>query len=282
MLFNRLLIATAMLLSWRLVPATSVTWRSSIEEAMRISSTSHKPVLVYFYARWENWCKRCDKEVFEDTVIVKRLRSFELARVDVDTPAGAKKRKRYEIYAYPSFLFIDAKGSVLTKSTGFEERPNFLQRLGLALSLAEKQRNIEALAKKSSNPLLWELKAILFAKQWMESDALQSLKKAKELDPQNKLGHLATAFNSLGDYYQQRQQFRTAIHYFIEGSRVARTPDEEAYSCLSVNACARSTKNWILAAEYARATLAIPGVSRDDRRMASDFLARLMPTGRAR
>jgi tetratricopeptide (TPR) repeat protein len=278
---KRFWVVVAIFMVWGSPIAASYRWHTTLAEATLASAQSHKPILIYFFATWEKWCFRCEKEIYTDDKVLEGLRSFEAVKINAESTDGAQLRKQYQIYAYPSFLFKDSQGNILTKSVGFEDPLVFRQRLNLALSLASRQRDIEALAAHSASPLLYELKAILYAKKWMVNDAIQCLNKAVQLDPTNKLGRLTTAYNSLGDYYQQREEFVPAMRSFLAGSKVARTPNEKAYSYLSICACATSSGHPRLATDYAVATMNIRGVSDYDRRLASSYISQ-MPTNRMR
>ena len=101
-----------------------------------IRATTHRPLMVEFYADWCVSCKEIERFVFSDVRVIRRLRDVSLLRIDVtdNTPAQQKLLKRFGLFGPPAILFFDQKGELVdgVRVIGYQNADKFLQTLAAA------------------------------------------------------------------------------------------------------------------------------------------------------
>lgn len=104
--------------------ADKINWEG-YPRGMSIASENKKPVFLHFYATWCSFCRKMDKESFQDTSIASRLNeSFIPIRVDIEIqPEIAKK---YGVFALPTTYFFDSKGQKLGQIPGYIDKDRLL------------------------------------------------------------------------------------------------------------------------------------------------------------
>ena len=86
---------------------------------LEIAKTENKLVFVDFYTTWCLPCNLMDEDVFTDKELSKFLNdNFINYKVDAEKGNGANLSVLYQIIAYPTLLFLDAEGNVLTRKIG--------------------------------------------------------------------------------------------------------------------------------------------------------------------
>lgn len=86
---------------------------------LEVAKTENKLVFVDFYTTWCLPCKLMDEDVFTDKELSKFLNdNFINYKVDAEKGNGANLSVLYQIMAYPTLLFLDAEGNVLTRKIG--------------------------------------------------------------------------------------------------------------------------------------------------------------------
>lgn len=84
-----------------------------------------KPVVVYFWAVWCQYCKKFDTEIFPDPA-VKPLLQERFHRVFVDLDEDRRNASRFGVLYPPTLLFMNASGSTLFRLNGFLEKEDLL------------------------------------------------------------------------------------------------------------------------------------------------------------
>jgi len=86
---------------------------------LETAKTENKLVFVDFYTTWCLPCKLMDEDVFTDKELSKFLNeNFINYKVDAEKGNGANLSVLYQIMAYPTLLFLDAEGNVLSRKIG--------------------------------------------------------------------------------------------------------------------------------------------------------------------
>ncbi len=115
--------------------------KRALEEAKR----GDKLIFIDAYTTWCGPCKMMDREVFTDsTVAAFYNRSFVNLKLDMEKGDGLATAKKYQVRAYPSFLFIDASESLVHRGLGYQPVPRFLD---LGQEATDPSRQIGTLAK---------------------------------------------------------------------------------------------------------------------------------------
>ncbi len=86
-----------------------------LEQALALSVTQGKPVLLDFYADWCISCKVMERNVFTDPAVVERMNQFTLLRADVTKNNAADKAllEHFGLFGPPSIVFFDRNGGEL-------------------------------------------------------------------------------------------------------------------------------------------------------------------------
>lgn len=102
-------------------------FEGSWEEALAESEKSEKLIFVDAYTTWCGPCKKMSKNTFTDETVGDYFNNnFIALKIDMDKAMGLEFRKKYPVNAYPTLYFIDSKGEVVKKTTGFRDVPKFL------------------------------------------------------------------------------------------------------------------------------------------------------------
>ena len=86
-----------------------------------------KPIFLDAFTTWCGPCKKIAREVFTQNEVADYFNSnFINAKMDMEKGEGPGLVKQYAINAYPSLLFIDAKGKIISKRVGALDAKTFL------------------------------------------------------------------------------------------------------------------------------------------------------------
>src|SRR3989304_260171 len=100
----------------------------TFEELKKQAKAENKLIFIDFYTVWCGPCKKMDKEVFtNDSVADFYNNNFINLRRDAEKGEGIELAKKYEINAYPTFLFISAEGTMVHRGCGFYNSKEFIQ-----------------------------------------------------------------------------------------------------------------------------------------------------------
>jgi thiol:disulfide interchange protein DsbD len=108
-----------------------VTWQKY--DAVAVTASAGKPVIIDFFATWCIPCKELDEKTFSDAGVAKELDRFTRVKADLtkaDDPLVRELTKRYAIVGVPTVVFIDSSGHEQPQArlTGFEKPEPFLAR----------------------------------------------------------------------------------------------------------------------------------------------------------
>lgn len=129
--------------------AQDIQW-ISWEEAVQLSQTDAKPkkIFVDVYTDWCGWCKKMDKNTFQDPEVSQYMQdNFYMVRMDAEgkdpieyqgktfkfVPSG--RRGYHELAAallqgkmsYPTVVFLDEKVNMLSPVPGYQQVEPFMQ-----------------------------------------------------------------------------------------------------------------------------------------------------------
>ncbi|HLF15580.1 MAG TPA: thioredoxin fold domain-containing protein [Bacteroidota bacterium] len=110
---------------------------TNLESAVTTGADQKKAIMVDVYTDWCGWCKKMDKEVFADPAVSEILASrFALAKVNGESKEsitykgqktdGVGIARGFGVRGYPSIIFLDSKGDMLTMIPGFMDAEKFL------------------------------------------------------------------------------------------------------------------------------------------------------------
>lgn len=98
-------------------------WNAALKKADR----ENKIIFIDAYTHWCPPCKRMDKYVFSKSNVGNFYnKNFINVKVDMESNLGRQLERRYNIRSFPTFLFINADGTVVKRKTGYMNSSQFI------------------------------------------------------------------------------------------------------------------------------------------------------------
>ena len=101
-----------------------IAWMSSLNKARDIAAKEKRPILVDFYAEWCGPCQEMLRTTYKDKAVVARSAKFVPVLIDVDKQS--ELAEKYGVQAIPTVVFLNAKGEVLQRESGYHTAREFL------------------------------------------------------------------------------------------------------------------------------------------------------------
>lgn len=93
-------------------------WKGSFDEAVQEASRQGKLIFIDFYTVWCGPCKSMSNSVFPREDVGEYFnKTFICCKLDAEGE-GKEMAKKYEVSSFPTFLFINAEGEVISKISG--------------------------------------------------------------------------------------------------------------------------------------------------------------------
>ncbi len=101
---------------------------NDLTKAMDEAGKQEKIIFVDAYTTWCGPCKMMDRNTFSDPAVGAFFNeNFVNLKLDMEKGDGIDFAHKYEVRAFPSFLFLNAEGAVLFRSMGYRPPANFLE-----------------------------------------------------------------------------------------------------------------------------------------------------------
>jgi thiol-disulfide isomerase/thioredoxin len=147
--------------------ASGIAWREAandaeIDAAFAAARAEHKPVFVYWGAKWCPPCNQVKATLFNRQDFIERSRAFVAVYVDGDSPGAQKIGARFHVRGYPTMVLFNAGGTEVTRLPGEVEPVRYTEVLTLGMNAARPVRDVlaDALAHPSTlGPDDWRLLA---------------------------------------------------------------------------------------------------------------------------
>ena len=92
---------------------------TGLTDILRQAESENKLIFVDVYATWCRPCQMMDEEVFSDEKLAEYFNAhFINYKVNAEKGRGIRFANEYNVRAYPTLLFLNAKGEVLEKKEG--------------------------------------------------------------------------------------------------------------------------------------------------------------------
>lgn len=115
-------------------------WQKFSPELVEQAKADGKAVIIDFFADWCAACVELDQFTFSKDIIIQKTANIVKLKVDATAPTDDvnKLSAQYKVFGLPTIIFIDTTGTVREDLTltGFEEAPEFSQRLDKLLAPA--------------------------------------------------------------------------------------------------------------------------------------------------
>lgn len=117
-----------------------ITWLE-YDDGLKKAQKENKHVFIDFTAKWCGWCKKMDRETFQEPEVVELINQhFVPVRVDGDSPheldvEGFKiteknlTRSEFGVRGFPSFWFLKPDGTKLGKIDGYRDKSFMMEAL---------------------------------------------------------------------------------------------------------------------------------------------------------
>ena len=103
-------------------------FQGTFEEALKLAKDENKLLFVDVYATWCGPCKRMDAVTFVNAEVGEYFNErFVNLKIDGEKGQGPTIRQRYNVRGYPTLLFLNHKGEVITSTAGFRDPQRFLE-----------------------------------------------------------------------------------------------------------------------------------------------------------
>ena len=108
-----------------------------------------KLVFIDAYASWCGPCKLMVKNIFPLQSVGDYYNShFINAKIDMEKGEGIELAKKYNVKAFPTYLFVDGNGEVVHRTLGYVEENDFIQ---FAKDAGDPNKRLGALKQKFEN-----------------------------------------------------------------------------------------------------------------------------------
>ena len=130
--------------------AQGIKFETETYEKTRIAARENKKIIfIDCYTQWCGPCKKLAKTVFTDPQIGDYFnQNFLNLKIDMESNEGETLKKKFKVFAYPTLLWVNHKGEVLHRYTGYCDRDKLLK---LANKSANNKENLAALETEFKN-----------------------------------------------------------------------------------------------------------------------------------
>lgn len=104
-----------------------VVWAKNYSQGMAQAQREGKPILLSLHAPGCSWCKKMDKETFQDKRVVEFARQFVCIGLDYST--DGKIIDTYRAFEYPLTIILKPNGKEIARWTGYIPPDRFLAAL---------------------------------------------------------------------------------------------------------------------------------------------------------
>jgi len=112
-------------------PKGSIDWITDLPAAKDSALAQGKPIIIDFNADWCVWCKRMDKDIYENMQVAELAEQF--ICVKIDTQEQPDVAENYMVRGLPTTAFLTSKAKKIEIIPGYLHPENFLEKMKSAL-----------------------------------------------------------------------------------------------------------------------------------------------------
>lgn len=204
-----------------------IEWMNSVEDALKKSKETGKPVFVDIFADWCGWCHRLENEVFPHEKISSLLEN-KFVPLRVDSDANPSFSNKYGVTGLPTLLVLRADGTALKKISGYQPVDELHQILTSTLEAVNNKEDLTQLVAREPKNASAHYRLGIAAAQLNEPTvATQHLGKALELDEQGEKIERETTLFTLARIHASMGQLDQSLGYI--DTLIGKYPDSENY-----------------------------------------------------
>ena len=114
----------------------AISWEHDLAGALGKAKTEGRPVMADFYTDWCGWCKKLDKDVYEDANVNRLAEKFICVKVNCEVDKTAPSK--YGVKGYPTIIFFDSAGNAEETIVGYRAAPAFADTMNKILDKTSK------------------------------------------------------------------------------------------------------------------------------------------------
>ena len=101
-----------------------LTWQQALAKAKQ----QNKMIFVELYTTWCTYCRQMEQSTFLTNETGSYYNEhFINVKYDAQKGDGIQIRKSYTLLGFPTFLYLDANGVAIIKTTGYQNKEKFIQ-----------------------------------------------------------------------------------------------------------------------------------------------------------
>jgi thiol:disulfide interchange protein len=110
---------------------TDLMWSTDLDSTLAQAKTQKKYVLADVYTDWCLWCKRLDRDTFQNPGMMSYLKKkYMTVKINAERPNGGKEAaEKYKVYEFPCILVFEPSGKLLGKIMGYHKPAEFQKAL---------------------------------------------------------------------------------------------------------------------------------------------------------
>jgi thioredoxin-like negative regulator of GroEL len=239
-----------------------IAWAKSYSDALAAARKSGKPIMIDVYTDWCGWCKKLDEDTYSAESVAEKARQFVPVKINAEKEGEEMAvAQAYGITGFPTILFLDpndafdpatakkgdtkgegadkekkdAATGMVGKIVGYMPAGPFGEKLD---SIAKSYKEFPSLVEKYRK----DPGDVAFAKEMIVAYQLRGDGKnaeaiLKDLEERGVKDDLSSAYNAVGDSYQEKGDFKAAIPYFKKAADLAKSDKDKAYARMSMAIC---------------------------------------------
>lgn len=99
------------------------TW----EEALAKAKSEKKLIFLDAYASWCGPCKMMKRRTFSDPKVGEQFNKYFVnLAIDMEEGQGPELARKFQVNSYPTLIFLQANGTLITKAIGYHSSEEFL------------------------------------------------------------------------------------------------------------------------------------------------------------